>query len=60
MSVVHAIPGIQRIMIQPPQPGTTVSNTLTAEGINFQGIWDFGEGVIDFDKLYTNDIGALL
>ncbi|KAE8244306.1 hypothetical protein A4X13_0g6690 [Tilletia indica] len=60
MSVVHAIPGIQRIMIQPPQPGTTVSNTLTAEGINFSGIWDFGEGVIDFDKLYTNDIGGLL
>ncbi|CAD7062044.1 unnamed protein product [Tilletia caries] len=57
MSVVHAIPGIQRIMIQSPQPGTTVSNTLAAEGI---ASGDFGEGVIDFDKLYTNDIGALL
>ncbi|KAE8199212.1 hypothetical protein CF328_g3309, partial [Tilletia controversa] len=57
MSVVHAIPGIQRVTIQPPQPGTTVSNTLAAEGI---ASGDFGEGVIDFDKLYTNDIGALL
>jgi len=59
-AVVHAIPGIHRIMIPPLKPGQTVSRTLTAEGINFQGIWDFGEGVIDFDQLYTNDIGALL
>ncbi|KAK0540774.1 hypothetical protein OC835_000481 [Tilletia horrida] len=60
MSVVHAIPGISRIMIPPPEPGKTVSRSLTAEGINFRGIWDFGEGVLDLDKLYTNDIGALL
>ncbi|KAK0557362.1 hypothetical protein OC846_000581 [Tilletia horrida] len=59
-SVVHAIPGIQRIMIPPPEKGETVSRKLTAEGINFSGIWDFGDGVLDFNNLYTNDIGALL
>lgn len=58
-SVVHEIPRISRIMIPPPVPGET-DVALTAEGINLTGLWDFGFGVIDLDRLYTNDIGALL
>ncbi|WFD31151.1 DNA-directed RNA polymerase [Malassezia sp. CBS 17886] len=58
-AVVHEIPGISRILIPPPTPGdTTVS--LTAEGISFPGMWDFGFGVLDMDRIYSNDIGALL
>lgn len=58
-SVVHEIPRISRIMIPPPTPGDP-SVALMAEGINLRGMWDFGFGVIDLDRVYTNDIGALL
>ena len=34
--------------------------SLTVEGINFPGLWEFGFGVVDLDAMYTNDIGALL
>lgn len=58
-SIVHEIPNIARVLIPPPAPGVT-TRSLTAEGINFRGVWDFGFGVVDFNQLYTNDIGALL
>ena len=58
-SVVHEIPRISRIMIPPPTPGDK-SVALTAEGINLRGMWEFGFGVVDMNKIYSNDIGALL
>ncbi|CAO1632715.1 unnamed protein product [Jaminaea pallidilutea] len=58
-AIVHEIPNISRILIPPPAPGDK-RRLLTAEGINFRGIWEFAQGVVDFDQLYTNDIGALL
>ena len=58
-SVVHEIPRVSRIMIPPPTPGDP-SVALMAEGINLRGMWDFGFGVIDLNRMYTNDIGALL
>lgn len=58
-SVVHEIPNISRIMVPPPMPGEK-EKSLTAEGINFPGMWDFAFGVVDLDRVYTNDIGALL
>ena len=58
-SVVHEIPRVSRILIPPPMPGDS-SRSLTAEGINFPGMWEFGFGVVDLDRMYSNDIGALL
>mgnify|MGYP001762306731 FL=1 len=58
-SVIHEIPRISRIMVPPPTPGES-SVSLTVEGINFPGLWEFGFGVVDLDAMYTNDIGALL
>ena len=58
-SVVHEIPRISRIMVPPPTPGET-QVALTAEGINLPGMWEFGFGVVDLDRVYSNDIGALL
>lgn len=58
-SVVHEIPHISRVLIPPPTPGDD-SVSLTAEGINLPGFWEFGFGVVDMDRIYTNDIGALL
>ncbi|PWN27196.1 beta and beta-prime subunits of DNA dependent RNA-polymerase [Jaminaea rosea] len=59
LSVVHEIPRISRILIPPAEPGVT-ERSFTAEGINLRGIWDFAHGVVDLDRLYTNDVGALL
>ncbi|KAJ9479139.1 DNA-directed RNA polymerase I subunit RPA190 [Pseudozyma hubeiensis] len=58
-SVIHEIPNIARVMKPPPKAGET-GVSLTAEGINFRDLWDFGFGVVDLDNLYTNDIGAVL
>ncbi|WFD23928.1 DNA-directed RNA polymerase [Malassezia equina] len=58
-SVVHEIPRISRLLVPPPSPGDT-EVALTAEGINLPGLWDFGFGVVDLNRIYTNDIGALL
>lgn len=59
LAVVHEIPNISRIFIPPQALGKT-TRSFTAEGINFKGIWEFASGVVDFDRLYTNDVGALL
>lgn len=59
VAVVHQIPNISRVLIPPPAPGSN-KRMFTAEGINFRGIWEFAHGIVDFDKLYTNDVGALL
>lgn len=58
-SVIHEIPNIARVMKPPPKAGEE-GVSLTAEGINFRDLWDFGFGVVDLDNLYTNDIGAVL
>jgi DNA-directed RNA polymerase I subunit RPA1 len=62
MSVVHEIPHISRILVPPkPRANDILADTrLTAEGINFKGIWEFGLQFVDLDQIYTNDIGALL
>jgi DNA-directed RNA polymerase I subunit RPA1 len=57
-SVVHEVPNIQRLLIPQAQPGEKPG--LTAEGINFPGMWEMGFGVVDMNNIYTNDIGALL
>ncbi|ETS64803.1 hypothetical protein PaG_00768 [Moesziomyces aphidis] len=58
-SVIHEIPNISRVMKPPPKAGED-GVSLTAEGINFRDLWNFGFGVVDLDNLYTNDIGAVL
>ncbi|CEH13852.1 beta and beta-prime subunits of dna dependent rna-polymerase [Ceraceosorus bombacis] len=57
-SVIHEISNIQRALIPIAQPGQEPA--MTAEGINFPGIWTSGFGIVALDRIYTNDIGALL
>lgn len=60
LSVIHEIASVSRILNSPmPKPGQERAG-LTAEGINLQGIWDFGFGIIDMSRITTNDIGAIL
>ena len=30
------------------------------EGVNLKACWNFGYGIVDLDKLYTNEIGETL
>lgn len=68
--VIHEIKGIQRCF---PQPNDNENDktviylmmqtnnqvNVGTEGCNLQGVWDFAE-LIDINKLYTNDISAVL
>ncbi|KAN0064843.1 hypothetical protein ACQY0O_001900 [Thecaphora frezii] len=58
-SVLREIPNISRIL-KPPAKKDDPRTLLTAEGINFRDLWTFAYGVVDLDKIETNDIGALL
>lgn len=58
-AVVREIEGISRMLPPQPKPGDKKA-TITAEGINLPGIWEFGFGKIDMDQMTTNDVGALL
>lgn len=58
-AVIREIAGIARMLPPQPKPGEKKAS-ITAEGINFTGIWEFGFGKIDMDQITTNDIGALL
>ncbi|CAG8675523.1 15003_t:CDS:2, partial [Acaulospora colombiana] len=58
-SVIHEISGITKCY---PIPNETKEDTLKnvlAEGVNFQRIWLYND-LIDINKIYTNDIAAVL
>lgn len=58
-AVVREVPGISRCFIgkrnNPSDPRVAI-----AEGINLKAFWEHGDGVIDINKVSTNDIGAIL
>lgn len=61
-AVVHQAPGITRCFIanreksaKPDDPDHCVT-----EGVNLAGAWDFANGIVDMDTIYSNDIAAML
>ena len=58
-SVIHEIPKISRILRPAPKAGDTTI-ALNSEGVNFRDLWQFAYGVVDLDKITSNDVGALL
>jgi DNA-directed RNA polymerase I subunit RPA1 len=58
-SVIREVPGIQRGFIVPNESENDKTRRITAEGINFRGIWERAD-IIDPNTIYSNDIAAIL
>lgn len=57
--VIHEVRGIQRCFPQQNESENDKTVNVGTEGCNLQGVWDYAD-LIDIDKLYTNDISAIL
>eukprot|EP00400_MALV-I_sp_L67-5_P000045 gene45-703_t len=52
----HSVPGISRSHLHLDQSPMI----LELEGMNFQKLWDLNSDIIDHNKIYANDVHALL
>ncbi|KAK4047541.1 hypothetical protein OIV83_005328 [Microbotryomycetes sp. JL201] len=60
-AVVTEIPGISRCFVaKAANENDAVNRSAMTEGVNLPATWSFAEGIVDLDKITTNDIGAIL
>ncbi|KAK4047593.1 hypothetical protein OIO90_006134 [Microbotryomycetes sp. JL221] len=60
-AVVTEIPGISRCFVaKAANENDAVNRSAVTEGVNLQATWSFGHGIVDLDKITTNDVGAIL
>lgn len=68
-TVIHEIRDITRCFALKPEAANDTTRSLATEGVNIRGIWEHvitnpitakGDTVIDLNKLYSNDIAAIL
>lgn len=57
--VINQIPYISRAYIVPSESEADKVISVGTDGCNIKGMWDF-ENIIDVNKIYTNDIAAIL
>lgn len=57
--VIQEVPGIARVYPVDDNGGKDGVQKLAVEGCNILGIWDHPD-LVDVNKIYTNDIGAVL
>jgi DNA-directed RNA polymerase I subunit RPA1 len=57
--VIHQVKGIVRCFPQQNESENDKQVKIGTEGCNLRGIWDY-QSLIDIDKIYTNDISAIL
>ncbi|KAG0150353.1 hypothetical protein CROQUDRAFT_58307 [Cronartium quercuum f. sp. fusiforme G11] len=61
LAVIQQIPGISRALAaQSDNPHQDSGRYAVTEGANLRAAWTFGHGIIETDKLYSNDISAIL
>lgn len=60
-AVVHEVPGISRCFVAKAANTNAASqrNAVT-EGVNLRQLWQNGHGLVDLNRLGTNDVGAIL
>lgn len=59
--MIQEIPGISRALsAQSDKPHEDTGRYGVTEGANLRAAWTFGHGVIDMNRLYSNDISAIL
>ncbi|KAI8446938.1 hypothetical protein BY996DRAFT_4594345 [Phakopsora pachyrhizi] len=60
-AVIQEIPGIARVLpAQADQPHENPGKHAMTEGANLRAAWSFGKNIIELNKLYSNDINAML
>lgn len=58
---MHEVPGIKRCFVAKAANANAASqrNAVT-EGVNLRQLWQIGHGLVDLNRLGTNDVGAIL
>ena len=59
LAIVRQVTGIVRALVTPPAKGST-EYLCTTEGVNLTGAWAFGHHALDLDRIYSNDVAALM
>ncbi|GAA5929576.1 DNA-directed RNA polymerase I core subunit RPA190 [Sporobolomyces koalae] len=60
-AVVHEVPGIARCFVaKAANANAAAQRNAVTEGVNLHALWNFGNGVVDLNRLSTNDVGAIL
>lgn len=60
LAVVRQVPGISRALVTPPSKKGDSEYVCTTEGVNLLGAWAFGADALALDRIYSNDVAALL
>ncbi|GAA6038963.1 hypothetical protein JCM8097_000597 [Rhodosporidiobolus ruineniae] len=60
-AIVKEVPGIARCFIaKAANAEAAKQRTAMTEGVNLRALWSNGDGIVDLNRLSTNDIGAIL
>ncbi|GAA6007137.1 hypothetical protein JCM11491_003019 [Sporobolomyces phaffii] len=60
-AVVHEVPGIARCFVgKAANTNDAANRAAVTEGVNLRAIWNIAQGIVDLNKIATNDIGAIL
>ncbi|GAA5871370.1 hypothetical protein JCM16303_000734 [Sporobolomyces ruberrimus] len=60
-AIIHEQPGIARCFVaKAANTNAAAQRTAVTEGVNLRALWNFGHGVVDLNRLSTNDVGAIL
>ncbi|GAA6049814.1 hypothetical protein JCM3770_002174 [Rhodotorula araucariae] len=60
-AVVHEVPGIARCFVEKaPNTNAAALRNAVTEGVNLRQLWQIGHGIVDMNRIGTNDIGAIL
>lgn len=61
VAVVHEVPGIARCFVEKAANANAAAHrNAVTEGVNLRQLWQIGHGIVDLDRIGTNDIGAIL
>jgi DNA-directed RNA polymerase I subunit RPA1 len=61
IAIVKEVPRIARCFVAKAANTNDAANrTAVTEGVNLRALWQIGEGLVDLNRISTNDVGAIL
>ncbi|GAA5918217.1 hypothetical protein JCM8208_001412, partial [Rhodotorula glutinis] len=61
IAVVHEVPGIARCFVEKAANANAAAHrNAVTEGVNLRQLWQIGHGIVDLNRIGTNDVGAIL